>query len=66
MTDATDIPDESPKSPDRRVFLKTAGAVGAAGALAAPLAGPAHGKYALAPIAAAQAQPATPKLSEQK
>src|SRR2546430_2509289 len=67
MTDPTETPDNSPASPNRRAFLKTAGAVGASGAaLAAPLAGPMHGKYALAPIAAAQAQPATPKLSEQK
>jgi kynurenine formamidase len=62
MTDPTEIPDESPESPNRRAFLKTAGAVGAAGALA----GPTHGKYALAPISAAQAQPAVPKLSAEK
>jgi kynurenine formamidase len=66
MTDPTEIPDEPPESPNRRAFLKTAGAVGAAGALTAPLAGPMHGKYALAPISAAQAQPATPKLSAEK
>ena len=67
MTDPIETPDNSAASPDRRAFLKTAGAVGAAGAtLAAPLAGPMHGKYSLAPISAAQAQPALPKLSEQK
>jgi hypothetical protein len=62
MTDPTETADQSPASPDRRAFLKTAGAVGAAGALA----GPVHGKYALAPISTAQAQPATPKLSAEK
>jgi hypothetical protein len=66
MTDPTETPDNSPASPDRRAFLKTAGAVGAAGAtLAAPLAGPMHGKYSLAPVSTAQAQPAAPKLSAQ-
>jgi hypothetical protein len=65
MTDPTETLDNSAPSPHRRAFLKTAGAVGAAGALAAPLAGPMHGKYSLAPVAAAQAQPAMPKLSAQ-
>ncbi len=37
---------------DRRDFLKAAGFIGAAGAVA----GAAHGKFALAPISAAQAQ----------
>ena len=62
MTDSTETPDDSQASPDRRNFLKTAGAIGAAGALA----GPAHGKYSLAPISTAQAQPAAPKLSTEK
>ena len=66
MTDTIDKPDESSASPDRRTFLKTAATVGAAGALAAPLAGPMHGKYSLAPISTAQAQPAMPKLSDKK
>src|SRR5262249_6962379 len=62
MTDNIDTSDDSP--PGRRTFLKTAATVGAAGALAAPLADPMHGKYALAPISTAQAQPAMPKLSD--
>jgi len=62
MTDKIDTPEESAGSTDRRTFLKAAGAVGAGSALA----GAAHGKYSLAPIAAAQAQPAMPKLSTQK
>src|SRR5215472_14998624 len=66
MTDTIDNSDESSASPDRRTFLKTAATVGAAGALAAPLAGAMHGKYALAPISTAQAQPAMPKLSDKK
>jgi len=47
---------------DRRNFLKAAGLVGAIGAVA----GAAHGKFALAPISAAQAQtPAQPAGSAQ-
>jgi len=47
---------------DRRDFLKAAGLVGAVGAVA----GAAHGKFALAPISAAQAQtPAQPPGSAQ-
>jgi TAT (twin-arginine translocation) pathway signal sequence len=49
-------PDDAPLTPDRRSFLKTAGIAGAAGAVA----GAAHGKFGLAPIASAQAQPAAP------
>jgi hypothetical protein len=57
MTDIADrTPDDTPPSPDRRSFLKTAGIAGAAGAVA----GAEHGKFGLAPIAAAQAQPAAP------
>src|SRR5258706_8361386 len=66
MTDSADSPaDLSDCSPaaDRRTFLKTAGIAGAAGAV---LAGAAHGKFGLAPIASAQAQPAAPKLSTDK
>jgi len=56
MTDDAD----SPATADRRTFLKTAGLAGAAGALA----GSAHGKFGLAPIAPAQAQtPAQPAAS---
>src|SRR5712672_3251359 len=64
MTDSVDrSPDDTPPSPDRRSFLKTAGIAGAAGAVA----GAAHGKFGLAPIASAQAQPAAPpKLSTAK
>src|SRR5882757_4446627 len=67
MTDSADFPaDPSDGSPsaDRRTFLKTAGIAGAAGAV---LAGAAHGKFGLAPIASAQAQPAAPpKLTQDK
>jgi hypothetical protein len=45
-----------PLAPDRRSFLKTDGIAGAASAVA----GAAHGKFGLAPIASAQAQPAAP------
>ncbi|TMJ44849.1 MAG: cyclase family protein [Alphaproteobacteria bacterium] len=64
MTDIADrIPDDTPPSPDRRSFLKTAGIASAAGAVA----GAAHGKFGLAPIASAQAQPAAPpKLTTEK
>ena len=64
MTDIVDrSPDDMPLAPDRRSFLKTAGIAGAAGAVA----GAAHGKFGLAPIASAQAQPAAPpKLSTAK
>jgi TAT (twin-arginine translocation) pathway signal sequence len=56
-------PDDAPLTPDRRSFLKTAGIAGAAGAVA----GAAHGKFGLAPIASAQAQPAAPpKLTAEK
>src|SRR5437870_13864138 len=57
MTDITDpTPDDTPPSPDRRSFLKTAGIAGAAGAVA----GAAHGKLGPAPIASAQGPPAAP------
>jgi kynurenine formamidase len=46
-----DVQDTAP-SEDRRQFLKTAGLLGAAGAVA----GAAHGKFGLAPITQAQAQ----------
>ena len=64
MTDNVDRPsDDIPLAPDRRSFLKTAGIAGAAGAVA----GAAHGKFGLAPIASAQAQPAAlPKLTTGK
>jgi len=64
MTDIVDrSPDDAPHSPDRRSFLKTAGIAGAAGAVA----GAAHGKFGLAPIGSAQAQPAAPpKLTPDK
>jgi kynurenine formamidase len=58
MTDSAD----SPSTADRRTFLKTAGIAGTTAALA----GAAHGKFGLAPIASAQAQPAAPKLSAEK
>ena len=45
---------EGAPSAGRRDFLKGAGLVGAAGAVA----GAAHGKFALAPVSSAQAQPA--------
>lgn len=45
---------EQAATTDRRDFLRAAGLVGAVGAVA----GAAHGKFALAPIGAAQAQPA--------
>src|SRR5215813_8432133 len=57
MNDNEDLSsDGAPPSPNRRSFLKTAGIAGAAGAVA----GAAHGKFGLAPIASAQAQPAAP------
>src|SRR5687768_14140538 len=60
---AANSPANSPATADRRTFLKTAGLAGAAGALA----GAAHGKFGLAPIAPAQAQTsAAPKLSAEK
>src|SRR5262245_60327588 len=64
MNDNEDLSsDGAPPSPDRRNFLKTAGIAGAAGAVA----GATHGKFGLAPIAAAQAQPASPpKLTAEK
>jgi kynurenine formamidase len=43
-----------PRSPERRDFLKVAGVAGAVGGVAGAL----HGKFGLAPIATAQAQPA--------
>src|SRR5258707_6334800 len=66
MTDSADSPpdpSDGPPAADSRTFLKTAGIAGAAGAV---LAGAAHGKFGLAPIASAQAQPAAPKLSTDK
>jgi kynurenine formamidase len=55
---------DAPKSSDRREFLKAASAVGAVGAA---VAGAVHGKFSLAPIAAAQAQTVQPpKLSSEK
>jgi kynurenine formamidase len=55
--------EDVPPSPDRRNFLKTAAVASAAGAVA----GTAHGKFGLAPIASAQAQPvAPPKLAAEK
>jgi kynurenine formamidase len=64
MTEHADAGDAADTATDRRSFLKTAGIAGTAGVLA----GAAHGKYGLAPIAAAQAQtPASaPKLSADK
>ena len=56
--------DTGSASTDRRNFLKAAGAAGA-GAVA--VAGATHGKFALAPITAAQADTTSmPKLSDQK
>jgi kynurenine formamidase len=56
--------DTGSASTDRRNFLKAAGAAGAG---AAAVAGATHGKFALAPITAAQADTTSmPKLSDQK
>jgi TAT (twin-arginine translocation) pathway signal sequence len=58
----SDAPGDAAPSGDRRQFLKTAGVIGAAGAVA----GATHGKFGLAPVtpAQAQAQPAGARLSE--
>ena len=49
-----DASEQQVQSPDRRQFMKIAGVAGTAGAIA----GAVHGKFGLAPISTAQAQPA--------
>ena len=64
MTEDVETAENPDLVPNRRAFLKTAGLASTAGIVA----GAAHGKFGLAPIAAAQAQPAAAgaKLSADK